>query len=65
MPNLHIKLDENADPRWRQPLEAAGCVVSTTAEEGLNGAEDRVLAETCRGLALCLVTADMDFAANN
>lgn len=59
---LRFKLDENADPRWRHPLEERGHQVSTAAEESLQGAEDGALAEVCRTLGLCLVTADLDFS---
>ncbi len=34
---MHFKFDENADPRWRVPLEAAGNTVSTVTEEKLQG----------------------------
>jgi hypothetical protein len=30
---MHLKLDENADPRWRIPLEAAGNTVSTVPKK--------------------------------
>jgi hypothetical protein len=59
---LHFKLDENADPRWRVPLEQPGHQVSTTAEESLNGADDRTIAETCQTAGLCLITADLHFS---
>lgn len=39
---LRFKLDENADPRWREPLERSGHRVSTAAEESLQGSEDAV-----------------------
>ena len=59
---LHFKLDENCDPRWREPLEHAGHDVSTAADEGLQGAEDRAIGEVCRTENRCLITADLDFA---
>jgi predicted nuclease of predicted toxin-antitoxin system len=59
---LRFKFDENLDARWRVPLEEAGHQVSTVAEESLEGADDRTIAETCRSLELCLVTADLDFS---
>lgn len=59
---MHFKLDENADPRWREPLVQAGYLVSTVAEESLRGEEDEVIAEVCRKESLCLITADLDFA---
>ena len=59
---LRFKLDENADPRWREPLVQLGYTVSTVAEESLQGAADEVLAEVCQKEELCLITADLDFA---
>ena len=59
---MRIKLDENADPRWREPLERHGHQVSTAAEESLQGAKDSAVAETCRRLDCCLITADLDFS---
>jgi predicted nuclease of predicted toxin-antitoxin system len=59
---MRFNFDENADPRWRIPLEEAGHHVSTVAEEHLQGAKDPVIARTCRDLGLCLVTADVGFA---
>lgn len=59
---MRFKLDENADPSWRQPLEQAGHLVSTAGEESLQGVEDEILAGTCHRLGYCLVTADLDFS---
>jgi predicted nuclease of predicted toxin-antitoxin system len=59
---VRFKLDENADPRWRTPLEETGHTVSTTAEESLNGTDDRTLAAICRSLGLCLITSDLGFS---
>ncbi len=59
---MRFKLDENADPHWREPLEHEGHQVSTAAEESLTGATDSVIAETCRRLDCCLITADLDFS---
>ncbi|HEV8717418.1 MAG TPA: DUF5615 family PIN-like protein [Candidatus Binatia bacterium] len=59
---LRFKLDENADPRWREPLAQAGYEVSTVAEESLQGAEDEVVAKVCQKERRCLITADLDFA---
>lgn len=59
---MRFKLDENLDARWRAPLEEAGHQVSTVAEENLQGSADLNLAEICRSLGLCLITADLDFA---
>lgn len=59
---MHVKLDENADPRWRDPIEAAGNTVSTVAEEKLQGQADATIAAVCRSLDMCLLTLDVDFA---
>jgi predicted nuclease of predicted toxin-antitoxin system len=59
---MRFKLDENADPRWRTPLEEAGYGVSTVSEEHLEGSEDRVIALTCKDKVLCLITVDLGFA---
>ncbi len=59
---MHFKFDENSDPRWRQPLEHAGHRVSTVSEEGLHGADDSAIAQTCQSQTLCLLTADLHFA---
>jgi predicted nuclease of predicted toxin-antitoxin system len=55
---MRFKLDENADPRWRIPLEKMGHQVSTVGEEGLQGANDDLIANTCGQLGLCLITVD-------
>jgi predicted nuclease of predicted toxin-antitoxin system len=44
------------------PLEQAGHDVSTVVEEGLQGADDELLARVCQNEDRCLVTADLDFA---
>jgi predicted nuclease of predicted toxin-antitoxin system len=59
---MRFKLDENVDPRWRRPLEEGGHQVSTVTEERLQGADDRVIARTCKERGLCRVTADLGFA---
>lgn len=59
---MRFKLDENADPRWRTPLEADGHHVSTVTEEHLQGSEDTVIAQVCKDLDLCLITVDKGFA---
>jgi len=59
---MRFKLDENADPTWRIPLEDAGHQVSTVAEEHLLGSKDTIIAKTCKDEGLCLITADMGFA---
>lgn len=59
---MHFKFDENMDARWRQPLEQAAHQASTVSEEGLAGADDSAIAQTCQAERLCLVTIDLDFA---
>ncbi len=59
---LRFKLDENADPRWREPLVEAGHDVSTAAEQSLEGVGDQEIAERCRVERRCLVTMDLGFA---
>ncbi|MCX5879704.1 MAG: DUF5615 family PIN-like protein [Deltaproteobacteria bacterium] len=59
---IHFKLDENADRRWFSSLEKAGHRISTVVEEGFAGADDAVVAATCKRMELCLVTADLGFA---
>ena len=59
---LRFKLDENLDPRWREPLEEAGHDVSTALEQSLLGVGDHAIAETCRAEQRTLVTLDVDFA---
>ncbi|MEW6351752.1 MAG: DUF5615 family PIN-like protein [Thermodesulfobacteriota bacterium] len=59
---MRFKLDENADPRWRMPLETDGHTVSTVLEERLQGTDDHILAETCKEHGLVLITVDVGFA---
>ncbi|MEW6263627.1 MAG: DUF5615 family PIN-like protein [Thermodesulfobacteriota bacterium] len=59
---FHFKLDENADPRWREPLEDQGHVVTTVAEEELAGTKDKNLAAICLREGYSLITADLGFA---
>src|SRR5437667_7461069 len=57
-----FKLDENADPRWRLPLEHAGHFVSTVSEEALSGSDDDVIAKVCLQKRFALITVDQGFA---
>ena len=59
---MHLKLDENANPRWRSPLEHAGHSVSTISEEVLAGSDDAVVAKVCLENRFTLVTVDQGFA---
>lgn len=57
-----FKLDENVARDWSDPLRTAGHDVATISEQGLRGATDPDLAETCRREGRCLVTTDEGFA---
>jgi len=59
---MRLKLDENADPRWRITLEEIGHQVSTVPEEHLEGSKDSIIAQTCKDLGMCLITVDLGFA---
>src|SRR5213594_225298 len=59
---MHFKLDENADPRWRLPLEKAGHGASTVIEEALAGSEDPIIAKVCLDNQFTLLTVDQGFA---
>jgi predicted nuclease of predicted toxin-antitoxin system len=59
---MHFKLDENADPRWRLPLEHAGHLVSTVSDEALTGSDDDLIAKVCSENGFALITLDQGFA---
>lgn len=59
---MKLKLDENLNLRGRAFLEAAGHDVSTVVLQGMQGALDDAVIETCRREERALVTLDMDFA---
>jgi hypothetical protein len=59
---MHFKFDENADPRWRVPLEEAGNTVSTVAEEKPRGEAVATMAAVRRSLDMRLLTLDLHFA---
>lgn len=58
---MRFKLDENADPRWREPLLAAGHHADSVADEQLGGADDPIVAAACQADGRCLITADVGF----
>jgi predicted nuclease of predicted toxin-antitoxin system len=58
---LKVKLDENLDRQGADLLQAAGHDVATASNQGLQGASDRGLIETCRAEGCCLVTLDLEF----
>lgn len=58
---MKLKLDEDLGRRPAELLRQAGHDVSTAREEGLRGAPDRTVIDTCRHEGRCLVTLDLDF----
>lgn len=58
---MRLKLDENLGRRGVELFRNAGHNVTTIAEQGLAGAQDRRLIEICREERRCLVTLDLDF----
>lgn len=59
---MRLKLDENLGKRGSALLTAVGHKVATVVGQGLAGAPDRLLLETCREEASVLVTLDLEFA---
>jgi len=59
---MKIKLDENRGSRSAHLLGEAGHDVETVFKEGLVGASDEVLFETCIREKRCLLSLDLDFA---
>ena len=59
---IPFKLDENLHPDLASCLRRHGHDVLTVWDEGLRGAQDAVLANTCRAEGRVLVTLDVDFA---
>ena len=59
---MRIKLDENFGRRGVEVLRTAGHDASTVIEQGLNGASDQELLQTCTAEKRCLVSLDLDFS---
>ncbi len=59
---MNFKLDENFGTRTQRLFREAGHQVQTVRDEGLSGAADQHLYETCCAERLCLVTLDLDFS---
>ena len=59
---MRLKLDENLGSRWADFFSGFGYDVQTVVREGLGGANDSTLFETCVRERRCLVSLDLDFA---
>lgn len=59
---MKIKFDENFDRRLEPLLAADGHDVDSVLSEGLGGAKDELVYETCKSLGRTLVTLDLDFS---
>lgn len=59
---MRVKLDENLGRSVRLAFEAAGHDTSTVRLQGLAGASDRRLFDTCVAEERVLVTLDVDFS---
>ena len=58
---MRLKLDENLGKQAAEMLRQAGHDARTVSEQGVQGAPDRTLIETCRREGRCLVTLDLEF----
>jgi len=59
---MRFKLDENIGSRTAHLFPEAGHDIETIFDEGLSGATDEVIFETCIREGRCLVSLDLDFA---
>ncbi|HYW44621.1 MAG TPA: DUF5615 family PIN-like protein [Bryobacteraceae bacterium] len=59
---MRFKLDENLDSRSARLFPEAGHEVETVFREGLSGASDELIYETCIREHRCLLSLDLDFA---
>jgi predicted nuclease of predicted toxin-antitoxin system len=59
---MKFKLDENIGSRSARLFPEAGHDVGTVFQEGLSGAMDEIVFETCIREQRCLLTLDLDFA---
>jgi predicted nuclease of predicted toxin-antitoxin system len=59
---MKFKVDENLPIDVALILQQAGYQAETVFDEGLSGAEDAVIAETCQSEQRILITLDVGFA---
>ena len=59
---MKFKIDENLPADVAELLRSAGWEADTVAQEGLNGAEDAILAEAVQRGRRILLTLDLDFS---
>jgi len=59
---MKFKLDENIGSRSVRLFPGAGHDCETVSKEGLGGASDELIYETCIRENRCLVSLDLDFA---
>ena len=59
---MRFKLDENLDPRFGAPLEAAGHDVASVRSQNLGGRSDEVICAVCIAENRTLITLDLDFS---
>lgn len=59
---MKFKLDENFGARTQKIFQESGYEVDTVFDEGLQGATDLLIFDTCCREQRCLVTLDLDFA---
>ena len=59
---MRFKLDENLGSRSARLFTKAGHEVETVYQEGLSGANDELIFETCIRENRCLLSLDLDFA---
>lgn len=59
---MKFKLDENFGTRTQRVFRESGYEADTVFDEGLQGADDRRIFDTCCREQRCLVTLDLDFS---